>query len=282
MDSAEIFKRYDAIIRVKLNRDSIPADGKKSTDELDNLVTKDIKQKGPSVNVVSSSAEQKKAKGGLGNGQTTQWIPEVKRLVQFRDLRNQGHVLPAEKFSRRKRQVEKNIDHPWRGYTVILCRVFDADPSLREYRLELQSSRECKIFKKIGRPYQELNLDATPIVIKHPFLCLFHLRDQLKALKDSTDTDTAKKQELSELLSFTSTEPTLKRIIEPYDELVPKGKIRRNLHWTFIRPYEFVYRRFGTSPQNNYVDEECVFVTEVEERAIVNPSIPGITDPCPV
>ncbi|KAK1967153.1 hypothetical protein LY78DRAFT_18273 [Colletotrichum sublineola] len=271
MDSAEIFKRYDAIIGGKFKRDAILVDGKQSADEPDNLLNKDDKQKGPPVKVGVSSSRQEKTKDELDISQTTQWIPEVKRLVQFRDLRNQIQVLPAEKSSGRKRRIEKDIDHPWRGYAIILRRVLGADLSLREYRLELQSRSLCKIFKEIGRLYEELNLDTTPIVIKHPFLCLFHLRDQLKALKDSTNTDTATKQGLSELLSFISMEPALKRIIEPYEELVPKGKIRRNLHWTLIRPHEFVYRRFGTGPETKHVYEECAFVTEVEEMFFVGP-----------
>ncbi|KAF6835377.1 AAA family ATPase [Colletotrichum musicola] len=256
MDSAEVYNRFDKIVDGRLRgREGWEKGGVEDGDR--------PKEDASGAN---SGIKNDGVDDELNDDQVTNWIPQVKRLVEFPDMRMNTQVLPIEDFSsKRKRKTAREIDRRWREHAIIVRRILNSKFGLLEYRLEIRSVSLRDIFKRIAKPYKEINLDASPIEIPHPFLCLFHLRDQLKELQASEETPAATRQELEHLLAFISTEPVLRTTIEPYDELVSKNKISRDLPWTLFRSHEWVYIKGNDTGSTDYVNEECVFSISVEE-----------------
>lgn len=192
------------------------------------------------------------------------WIPELMKIIQFKDLRNNVRVVPAENFKAQKRRSDKELDGPYKNRSIVLRKILGVDLGLRDYRLEIQSESLRKLFKEIGRPYRELNLEAVPILIRHPFRCLFFLRDKIKELSADPETPLATRAELVELLSFINSEPALQNLIAMYDEMVPRRKITPALKWTLFRPHEWIYIRYRVNNYTEHIAEHCGVVSRIE------------------
>ncbi|KAF2001485.1 hypothetical protein P154DRAFT_574832 [Amniculicola lignicola CBS 123094] len=195
------------------------------------------------------------------------WIPAVKKVFQFKDLRNNERVVPIEDFRRRNPQPLVNKGDSAKGlfkeYSMVLRKILGADLRLRDYRLEIQSLGMREIFKKIGKPYKELDLDAPSIVIRYPFRCLFFLRREFKEL-DTTQMPPQTKEDIEHLLNFIDTEPILKETVREYEETVERGKYRENRAWTLFPPHEMVYYKGAFAENSRHVREGCGLVERVE------------------
>lgn len=263
MDSADVYDRFDKIVEGRLS----------CSEGRDRGGVEDGDRPNKDAAGANVGIRQDGGDNGLDDDdKVANWIPQVKRLVEFPDLRMNTQVLPIEDFSsKRKRKTARETDRRWREHAMILRRILNSKFGLVEYLLEIRSTGLREIFKKIARPYKEINLEAFPIEIPHPFSCLFHLRDQLEALQASDETSAVSRQELEHLLAFISTEPVLQTTIVPYDELVSKNRISRDLHWTLFRSHEWVYIKgndTGSWSGTDYDNEECVFSESVGENLI--------------
>lgn len=198
------------------------------------------------------------------------WIPQVKKAVQFKDLRNNELVVAVEEFTRRhRRRVPKGgstVEGMFKEYSVVLRKVLGSDLRLRDYRLEIQSSGLREVFKRIGKPYKELDLDKTAIIIRYPFRCLFFLRHGLQACLESPETAASTKEEIASLLEFIDNEPILKEVIQDYETTVEgvPPKFREDRAWTLYQPHELVYYRLRFAPNSRHFQEGCGIVEKVE------------------
>jgi len=198
----------------------------------------------------------------------TTWIPEVKRVVQFRDLRNNERVVPIEEFirNRPKRDGKKGnlAEGLFKEYSMVLRKILGPDLRLRDYRLEIQSLGLRDIFRKIGKPFKELDLDAPSIIIRYPFRCLFFLRRDLKEL-EATPVPLETKKETKHLLEFIRTESSLAEIVKEYEEMVVKrSKFREDRAWTLFPPQEFVYFKGPFGRNSRHIRDGCGVVEKVE------------------
>lgn len=200
------------------------------------------------------------------------WIPELKRLIQVKDARSPTpQVIPEESFKRRRKRVAKDPDGPYKDYAMLSRKILG--PGGREYRIEIQSQGLRKIFQDIGRPYRELDLDASPILIRYPFQCLFFLRDRIRELSTDETVATDTRQELEELLNFIASEPVLQNVIKLYDDSVPRGKIPRSILWTLYRPHDWIYMRETVNPWTDHESEYFAVVSRVEAKVEANTGI---------
>lgn len=199
------------------------------------------------------------------------WIPQIKKAVQFKDLRNNELVVAVEEFTRRPRRRggpkgERTGEGTFKEYSVVLRRILGSDLRLRDYRLEIQSSGLCEVFRTIGKPFKELDLDRPIIIIRYPFRCLFFLRHRLKQCLESTETTASTKDEIAALLDFVNNEPILKEFIREYEttvESVPP-KFREDRAWTLYQPHELVYYRQKFAPNSRHYQEGCGIVEKVD------------------
>lgn len=199
------------------------------------------------------------------------WIPQVKKAVQFKDLRNNELVVPVEEFTRRPRRRggpkgERTGEATFKEYSVVLRRILGTDLRLRDYRLEIQSSGLCEVFRTIGKPFKELDLDRPVIIIRYPFRCLFFLRHGLKQCLESTETAASTKDEITALLEFVDNEPILKEFIRDYETMVEgvPPKFREDRAWILYQPHELVYYRQKFAPNSRHFEEGCGILEKVD------------------
>jgi hypothetical protein len=174
---------------------------------------------------------------------------EWKRIIQFKDLRGNTQVVAMENY--RKGKAKKEIDGKFKDSAMLLRKVLTVDGQLQDYRLEIQSHGLQDIFQAIARPFGELDLDASPIIIKPPFRSLFFLRDQFKELSQAATTAEETKKELEQLLEFIHSEDGLQDLISEYEQHVPHGKVTFDLLWTLYPPQELVYHSFSHASFQN-------------------------------
>ena len=203
---------------------------------------------------------------GSGNEERQSWIPAVKKLVQFTDLRNNERVVPIESFTQlrhRRTKKKRAAGGQFKEFSVVVRKVLSVDLRLSDYRLEIQSKSLRSIFRKIAKPFKEIDVDASPILIRYPFRCLFFLRQDLKELLE-TDAPDAIKEEITHLIGFIENEPGLKETIKEYEATVPKGKFREDLTWTLFRPHDLVYYSRSYVGSSKFRYDGCGFVERVE------------------
>jgi len=267
-DSAIILERFDKILSGRLaassiatNRNDAHAEATSSGPTLETARVTD-----GTVGQVTDRDNTGQAKDENSDNEViSEWLPELTKLVQFKDLRGNSQVIHANDFIRRKRNRKKPIDHRWRGHALVLRRILNVDLGLVGNRLELRSPGLCGLFRKIARGFQELDLDTTPIIIHSPFRSVFYLREKLEEFikPDCNEVSEADKTQIRELLAFVSTEPVLQRVVAAYDNLVPRKKITLALLWTLFRPHEWIYFRSGMGPSVN--DTEMVgYLVKIE------------------
>ena len=193
------------------------------------------------------------------------WISTVKKIVQFTDLRNNERVVPIEKFGpeRQKRiRKQQEIDGQFNEYAMLLRKIMSVDLRLKEYRLEIQSRGLREVFKKIAKPFRELDCDASPILIRFPFRCLFFLRHDLQEAQ-KTDIPRATKDDIAQLLDFIESEPVLKSAVQEYEETVSKGKVKEDMAWILFRPHEMAYYKRPLGENSRHYREGCGIVENV-------------------
>jgi len=196
--------------------------------------------------------------------ETRSWIPELKKVIQFNDLRGNVQIVPMEKFSRRK--IKKPmITTLFNNYAILQRKTLRINGMLQEFTLEIQSDGLQQLLKKIATPFSEVNLDANPIVLRPPFRCLFFLREKLEALSNDSSVDEATQREVRQLLEFIKSDAGMQRLITDYDSLVPTNRITFDLLWTIFPPQELVY--FGSKEGTKYPFEYCGYVESAQVGA---------------
>ncbi|KAK4201840.1 hypothetical protein QBC40DRAFT_323006 [Triangularia verruculosa] len=165
--------------------------------------------------------------------QQKSWISTVKRVVQFKDLRNNERVVPVEDFTRRrperaKSNKAKSVDGLFKEYSMVLRRILGPDLRLKDYRLEIQS--------------RDITREQSDTSNKHTI---------------SFETQ----EDIKQLLDFIQNEPYLQDLVEEYDKTVARGKYREDLVWTLFRPHEMVYK---TSLTEKAFPEFCGLIQSVK------------------
>jgi hypothetical protein len=274
MDSSQVFEKFSSILDT--TKPGLPADaiGKSGETKAGNRNARTSQAGNPAS--AKTSIPNTIPKDSSGNAMATQtgtleeeekvqtWVPELKRLVEYKDLRDNTRVAPAEKFNRRRLGIEKNPDGPYKDYSIILRQIYGRDLRLREYRLELQSDNIRTLFRRIAKPLRSLDLDARPILIPHPFQALIYLRDLLLDLKDDAGVPEATRDEIKELLEFVRTEPCIKDVTTEYDALLPRRKITPALQHLLFRPGELVYIRHRANAYSSFTVEQCGYIHSIE------------------
>jgi hypothetical protein len=173
-----------------------------------------------------------------------EWIPQLKKVVEFSDSGGKKHLIGLENYkstARSSKLRSRAEQQPFKEYAILLKAIVDRDGSKGtrvDFVLELQSEALRDIFRTIAKPYAELNLESNPIVIDYPFRCLFFLRGKLRELSEAADTPATTQKELGQLLDFINSPMGLKKVIEAYNKLVPYGKITFPMLWTLFPPHE--------------------------------------------
>ncbi|CAK7236695.1 hypothetical protein SBRCBS47491_009725 [Sporothrix bragantina] len=195
----------------------------------------------------SRSKNNKKKKGVKGKGED--FIPDLKKVVQFSDSEGKKRVIGLETYkfktyrSRYTQVLAEAEEKPFRDYAILLkAEVNDnAQGGMKaDFTLEIQSDGLKNIFRNIAKRYRELTLDTgeEPIIIEYPFRCLFFLRTRLRELQQDPATAASTRRELANLVDFIHAPIGHDKIIETYNSLVPHGKITFPMVWTLYPPYE--------------------------------------------
>ncbi|KAK0707384.1 hypothetical protein B0H67DRAFT_556087 [Lasiosphaeris hirsuta] len=174
------------------------------------------------------------------------WKPELKKVVQYVE-EGREVVLGFENFKptrpARKQEVPREVpaDGPFSDSAMLLkALVKHSTPRgpTFDLRLEIQSKALRDLFRLHAKHYQELNLNANPIVVDYPFRSLFFLRGRLQILAKDVDTPKETKQELIPLLDFIEEPLGVQRHIEEYDDLVLRQhKVTFRMLWSLFPPY---------------------------------------------
>jgi hypothetical protein len=220
----------------------------------------------PEVNDSNQSNRSQPAPAGSQPGPKREWIPELKKVVQFSDPEGKKHVIGLESYKSRARSSRRaqSEELPFKDFAILLKAIINNDGEAgikADFRLELQSEGLRDIFRRIARSYRELSLDSDPIVIEYPFRCLFFLRGKLRELSQADGTPPATQKELSQLLDFINAPVGHQKIIAVYNELVPYGKITFPMLWTLFPPYEPVMYLY---PGEDAKHEPCYMLESVK------------------
>lgn len=248
-DVDDLVAQYDQILGGKF----IP---KETSDDDDG-------NKPPSPRVGSASGAESKPR--------REFIPDLKKVVQFSDEEGKKHVIGLETYkfkahrSRHAQVLDEAEEQPFRDYAILLKAAVNDDMrgAKASFSLEIQSDGLKDIFRRVAKRYQELTLDtgADPIVIEYPFRCLFFLRSKLRELSQSGETHSSVRRQLVNLLDFIHAPMGHQQIIEAYNELVPHGKITFPMIWTLYPPYEPVLALY---PGQDFADASCYLVESVQ------------------
>ncbi|CAK7198073.1 hypothetical protein SEUCBS139899_000731 [Sporothrix eucalyptigena] len=229
---------------------------------------------GPST---SKSRANKKKKGLKGKGDD--FIPDLKKVVQFSDSEGKKRVIGLETYkfktyrSRYTQVLAEAEEKPFRDYAILLKAEVNDNPQggiKADFTLEIQSDGLKNIFRSIAKRYRELTLDTgdEPIVIEYPFRCLFFLRTRLRELQHDPATAPSTRRELANLVDFIHAPIGHDKIIETYNSLVPHGKITFPMVWTLYPPYEPVIAMHPGLPLEQsscYLVESVSFSQEKNE-----------------
>ncbi|KAL1901528.1 hypothetical protein Sste5346_001935 [Sporothrix stenoceras] len=199
------------------------------------------------TNPKSKNGKNKKKKGQKGKGD--EFIPDLKKVVQFSDGEGKKRVIGLETYkfktyrSRYTQVLAEAEEKPFRDYAILLKAEVNDNPQggiKADFTLEIQSDGLKNIFRTIAKRYRELTLDTgdEPIVIEYPFRCLFFLRTRLRELQHDPATAASTRRELANLVDFIHAPIGHDKIIETYNSLVPHGKITFPMVWTLFPPYE--------------------------------------------
>jgi len=167
--------------------------------------------------------------------------PSRTKLLSIEDYHEASESTSADEFSE---------------FAVLLRHQIDLEGLTLRYQLEIQSKSLRDYLKGCGRQFRNMNVDANPIKISHPFFPLFFLREKFaETAKD--ENGSALGREIQLLLDFIKSSDGLADVVRKYDDLVPHSKISFDMLWSLYAPNEVVYHHEGNI-------EQCFLVEHVE------------------
>jgi hypothetical protein len=139
----------------------------------------------------------------------------------------------AEKL---KSKVEK--DH-YVDVAIVLRRRLTVDRRAEWIQLELQAPAITEAVTKVCGNSFFLNTKVSPIIIRKPYLVLFHYREGLREYAKHDDRTEEEKTQLKVLIDFMAKES--QRVETDYNRLVSKGQVTFPLVWALFEPGEEVF-----------------------------------------
>lgn len=179
--------------------------------------------------------------------------PSLIRLIEFPHPYRYGQTqtLPIDLYERQNK--DEAAESEYKSHSILVRRVISELGLLKKLQIEIQSQGLRDIFKRVGRPYRDLNVESNPITISRPFHSLFFLREELRKEEENDQVSPRTKKEIRLLLDFIETKECLHDIITKFQNVVPSKRISFDLLWSLFPPNELVFFH------DDYV-EQCFIV----------------------
>ncbi|KAK3330027.1 P-loop containing nucleoside triphosphate hydrolase protein [Apodospora peruviana] len=163
----------------------------------------------------------------------------------------------------------KELDKAYSRHALLLRRRSDKDGNELSKQLEIQSKHIRTALKTVMEACSYLNLDAYPIVIRHPYHELFQYRKEIRqyaedVLVSPDKNNSEEKRHLNLLIKFIAA--NLGKVELLYDQFAPYGLTNYELLWTYFRPETAIVYQTEYY-QEAYRVNSCRYV----EREALNP-----------
>jgi hypothetical protein len=155
------------------------------------------------------------------------------------------------------RQARGDESDKFAEYAMVLRRYVDEERCEYKTKVEIRSPHIRQAIKTVLGDYPYLNSRAIPIILRKPYIELFHYYDELHRYGSDTARTSDEKAHLHVLFDFMKKHLTDLR--QNFDRFVPNGLITFGFIRTIFKPGDIVVY------QHNRI-KECYVVYEADER----------------
>lgn len=161
--------------------------------------------------------------------------PQFEDVTETQDI--YGDIESTRRTAERmKYKVEKDR---YNDMAILIRRRIGSERQALWIQVEIQSPYIQEAVTKVCGHSDFLNTKVSPIVIRKPYLVLFHYRVELREYAIHPDRTDQEKRYLKVLIDFMAKAFT--RDEAEYNRLVPKGQVSFPIVWTLFKPEEEVF-----------------------------------------
>jgi len=137
------------------------------------------------------------------------------------------------------RYQARHFGDEFEEYAIVHRRSIDTEENIT-ITLEVRSTIIRKALQLVLGDYPQFNLRSNPIVMKKPYVPLFHYRKEIREYTDRKDLSEKEKMHMLVLIKFM--DRNFQDEEEEYNRLVPFGVISYDLLWTLLHPGQIVIK----------------------------------------